>query len=205
MAIPFRDAAELERLGAAGFLRVRPDGVEGAWRAALFLTNARGEPLDFAYNRIRLPQRFLWRAPDAAAYAARRLAASLFEVCPRAPVLLLALAQETAPALFTRELDLAVPAARLAGAGTPPAAGEDAEDVTDAEEGGGVGALRLLWAGRAPPAEHAARLLLLQLSQRGLLAEPFDRAEAGLVEVYGLLGGAGEGDDDELVAGAPER
>ena len=190
MAVPFRDAAEIERLGAAGFFRILPDAAPGAYRGALFLVNAHGEPLEFAYNRIRLPQPFLWRAEDVAPYAARRLAASLFEICPREPALLLCLAGEVGAALFTRDLDLAVPASRMTIEGIAPDNGEEAEDA--------INGARLLWAGRRPTADAPARRLLDRLAECDLLSEPFERTAAGLCEVYGPAR-PGEDGDDELV------
>jgi hypothetical protein len=190
VAVPFRDAEEIRRLGAAGFLRVLPDAGPGAFRGALFLVNARSEPLEFAYNRIRLPQPFLWREGDVAEYATRRLAASLFEICPRAPALLLCLEREVGPRLFARDLDLAVPVARLAGPGARPGEGEEPEAA--------LGSGTLLWAGRRPAEGDRARVLLDRLAGRGLLGEPFRRAARGLAEVYGHRG-RGEEDDGELV------
>jgi hypothetical protein len=196
VAIPFRGAEEVARLGAAGYLRIRSDGAPGAYRGGLFLVNARSEPLEFAYARIRLPRTGLWREADRAPYAARRLAGSLFEVCPRAPALLLCLAGETGAELFARDLALAIPAARLAAAGAMPGEGEDAEDTP--------GGVRLLWAGRRPGAEAPARRLLERLAERGLLAEPLDRAAKGLDEVYGPAGRGGD-DDGAMVEGAAGR
>lgn len=196
MGIPFRDAEEIEALGAAAFLRIRAEPAPGAYQGALFLVNARGEPLEFAYNRIVLPQPFLWTAGAGSAYAARRLATSLFEICPRAPSLILALATEVGSALFVRELDLALPVARLARGAVAPGDGEDAE----AAAGGGT----LLWAGRRPAPESAARRLLERLGGRGMLAEPFERAAAGLAEVY-RPGDAGEEERGELVERADGR
>lgn len=194
MPVPFRDAAEIERLGAAGFLRILPDATSGAYRGALFLVDARSEPLEFVYNRIRLPQPLLWRAEDRASYAARRLAASLFEICPREPALLLCLAREVDAALFTRDLDLAVPVARVVVAAPDPVA--EAEEV--------AGGTRLLWAGRRPPVDSPARRLLDRLAERDLLTEPFDRIAAGLREVYGPAG-PGEDGNGELVERAAHR
>jgi hypothetical protein len=196
VAVPFRDAEEIRRAGAAGFLRILPGGGPGAFRGALFLVNARSEPLEFAYNRIRLPQPFLWRGADLAEYATRRLAASLFEVCPRPPALLLCLEREVGPRLFARDLDLAVPVARLAAPGTRPGEGEEAEEA--------VGSGTLLWAGRRPADGDRAWVLLDRLAERGLLSEPFRRAARGLAEVYGH-GAHGEEDDGELVEGETDR
>ncbi|HYW05933.1 MAG TPA: hypothetical protein VE913_03190 [Longimicrobium sp.] len=196
MAIPFRGAEEIARLGGAGYLRFLSEGAPGAFRGGLLLVNARSEPLEFAHARIRLPRTGLWREADRAPYAARRLAASLFEVCPRAPALLLCLAGETGAELFTRDLALAIPTARVAAAGAVPGEGEDAEDTRCG--------VRLLWAGRRPGVEAPARRLLERLAERGLLAEPLDRAAAGLDEVYGPAGRGGD-DDRALVERAAGR
>lgn len=196
MAIPFRGAEEVVRLGAAGYLRILGDAAPGAYRGGLLLVNARSEPLEFAYARIRLPRTGLWREADQVPYAARRLAGSLFEVCPRAPALLLCLASETGAELFTRDLALAVPVARLAAAGATPGEGEDVEDTP-------CGA-RLLWAGRRPGVDAPARRLLERLAERGLLAEPLDRAAVGLDEVYGPAGRRGD-DAGAMVEGASGR
>lgn len=196
MAIPFRGAEEVARLGAAGYLRFLSEGAPGAFRGGLFLVNARSEPLEFAYARIRLPRTGLWREADRAPYAARRLAASLFEVCPRAPALLLCLAGETGAELFTRDLALTIPIARLAAAGAAPGEGEDAEDTPCG--------VRLLWAGRRPDVEAPARRLLERLAERGLLGDPLDRAAAGLDEVYGPTGRGGD-EDGAMVERAAGR
>ena len=94
MPVPFRDAADLNRLGSAGFLRILPADAEDAVLGALFLVNAGGEPVEFTFNRLEVVQRFLWRAEDLHRHAARRLTASLFEICPRIPSVILALAEE---------------------------------------------------------------------------------------------------------------
>ena len=88
MPVPFRYDDELEHLGAAAFLRIDPD--EGSYRGALFLIDARGEPLEFAYNRVDVLNRFLWREEQLRRHVCRRLAAALLEICPRVPSVLLA-------------------------------------------------------------------------------------------------------------------
>ncbi len=112
--IPFQDAADLEALGAAAFLKIEPAGRVGGGessqragrgegggepnrlagptgvRGALFLINARGEPLEFAYNRVETPSTFLWRTQRSAAprrAAPGGLAADGLRPHPAAPAL----------------------------------------------------------------------------------------------------------------------
>ncbi|MBI4544760.1 MAG: hypothetical protein HY703_06180 [Gemmatimonadetes bacterium] len=193
MPIHFRDAEQIESLGSAGFLRFLPLDNDGTYLGALFLVNARSEPLEFSYNRIDVPQRFLWRKQDLRRHIARRLAASLFEICPRVPSVLLCLADEVEVELFSEELELSVPAARLA-AGTSPvgqAAGEEREVLSEDEP------VQVFWIGGRPPDEAPARRMVLRLAARGLLIEPFERAATGLREVYRL-----EAKEDEGVVGS---
>lgn len=92
MPIPFRDANELEDLGTAGYLKIKQMPDVSGYLGALFLTNARGEPIEFTYNRIKTPHTFLWRNDDIRRHAARKLTASLLSLCPKIPRLLLCLA-----------------------------------------------------------------------------------------------------------------
>ena len=64
MPIPFRDADEIEELGAVAYLKVAAIEDRGTYRGALFLVNARGEPLEFTYNSVETPNTYLWRKED---------------------------------------------------------------------------------------------------------------------------------------------
>ncbi|MBI4538985.1 MAG: hypothetical protein HY704_05675 [Gemmatimonadetes bacterium] len=181
MPIPFRDAEEIDTLGSAAFLRFISLNAEQSWCGALFLVNARSEPLEFTYNRIEIPHRFLWRKRDLLQHAVRRIATSLFEICPRVPAVLLCRGEEVEPELFTQEISVGVPVARVAieekliGQGP----GEEQETVeTDR--------IQLFWVGGIPPDDTNARRLVARFAARGMLLEPFDRAAAGLHEVYGV-------------------
>lgn len=147
---------------------------------ALFLVNARGEPAEFSYNRLDVVQRFLWRADGLMRYATRRLTASLFEICPRAPAVVLCLADEIPVELFSHDLRVEVPTARLAeeSAVAGLGAGEERVLVGEAEP------VQVFWNGEVPGVGVAARRLVDHLAARGLLLEPFERALAGLREVY---------------------
>src|SRR5262245_59719492 len=129
MPVPFRYDDELERLGSAAFLRIEPE--EGGYRGALFLMDARGEPMEFAYNRVEVLNRFLWREEELRQHVARRLVATLLEIRPRVPALLLCRAEEVAPELFSDEIHLTIPVCRVAdeAAVTGQSADEELERV----------------------------------------------------------------------------
>jgi len=193
--VPFRDLQGDAAGGVAGFLRVLPDEDEGHYMGALFLINALGEPLEFTYNRLEIVQRFLWRRDGLRRHAARRLASSLFEICPRVPDLLLCLAEEVEPELFTQELEVSIPVARLAG--ETAIVGQVA--IEERELLGHEERVQLFWQGRQPEPGSPQRPLVERLAARGLLLEPFERARAGLHEVYGARGREAESDGDRLV------
>src|SRR4030095_6435496 len=114
MPIPYRDSDALDELGAVGYLKIEPVTDGSGYLGALFLLNARGEPLEFTYNRIDTPNTFLWRQDDLRRHAARKLTASLFSLCPRTPRLLLCLAKEIGSELFIQDIQVSIPVCRLA-------------------------------------------------------------------------------------------
>jgi hypothetical protein len=179
--IPFRDAADLDDLGVAAFLRIERQARGSAYLGALFAVNARGEPIELVYNAIETPHPFLWRPADLRRHAERRLVASLLGAAEVAPRLILCLAGETGAELFSRDVLVDVPVGRVDA--PDPAArraapgGDAAPPVPDAAH--------VFWH-PAPPADGSTeRALFEQLAARGLLLEPFDRAADGLREVYG--------------------
>jgi hypothetical protein len=198
MPIAFRDADELESLGSAGFLRFVPVEGGSGYLGALFLVNARSEPVEFSYNRIDVPQRFLWRSQDLRSHVVRRLATSLFEICPRVPSVLLCLAGEVEAELFSDVIQVAIPVARVAEEAdlVGQAAGERREVIPDEQP------VQLFWSGEQPPEDAPARRLVAYLAARGVLLEPFERAAIGLREVYRLPEAE---DDGHVVDGTPPR
>ena len=114
MPVPFREVADLDRLGSAAFLRILLAEGDDAFLGALFLVNAAGEPVEFTYNRLEIVQRFLWRSEDLRRHAARRLTSSLFEICPRLPSVILCLADEAPAELFSEDIAVELPTARIA-------------------------------------------------------------------------------------------
>ena len=181
MPVPFHDPEDLEALGAAAFLKIEPAGGGTGYYGALFLVHARGEPLEFAYNRVEIPETFLWRPADLRRHAERKLVTSLLTVCARVPRLLLCLADEVGSELFCEDVRVALPVGRIARSlhTIAYAAGEVEELVEQPEP------LHLFWFPEPPAGDSAERRLVDRLTARGLLLEPFERASEGLREVYG--------------------
>src|SRR5919197_4701915 len=135
MPIPYRDADDLDELGTVGYLKIEPTVSGSGYVGALFLINARGEPVEFTYNRIETPHTFLWRQDDLRRHAARKLTASLFSLCPRTPRLLLCLAQEIGSELFCQDLQISIPVCRIAPASEAlPYADAETKDTMHASE-----------------------------------------------------------------------
>jgi hypothetical protein len=184
MPVSFRDDDEVDALGSAGFLKIdrSPDGA--CCLGALFVIDARGIPLEFAYNRVTVPHPFLWREADLRRYVERRLVASLLSVCTHQPRLLLCRADEVGTALFTEDIRVDIPVGLV---GELPTSGRrvdlDTGEVLDNDDA--VLAPPLTWLSAAPEQESPDERLVERLSARGLLYEPFDRAAIGLREAYG--------------------
>lgn len=174
MPIPFRDADDVEELGSAAFLKLERSESGTAYLGALLLINARGEPLEFTYNRIDLPQTFLWRPADLRRHAERKLAASLLGACAETPRLLLCLADEAGRELFTRDIDVSILVGRV---GRPIGATDQTSDEVPEPP-------HVAWHPEPPPDASLERRLFERLSAHGLLLEPFERALIGLHEVY---------------------
>jgi len=178
--IPYRDADDLNELGTAGYLKIEPSSAGSGYLGALFLINARGEPIEFTYNRIETPHTFLWRQADIRRHAERKLTASLLLVCPRTPRILLCLAEEVGSELFCQDIQLSIPVCRIAPAMRATAfSGQETQEATEASE-----PMHLFWFPGKPQHDSGERRLLQELTSRGLLVEPFDRAAIGLKEVY---------------------
>lgn len=180
MPIPFRDIDESADLGLAGYLTIEAAPGGAGYLGALFLSNARGEPVEFTYNRIEVANTFLWRPADLRRHAQRRLTASLLSAGPQTPRLLLCRANEVAGEIFTQDIALPIPVGRL----SPTLQAIDYDTGEIAEVAAGEADAHLAWI-PAPPAENSPeRQLVDALIARGLLGEPFERAQAGLHEVY---------------------
>jgi hypothetical protein len=179
MPIPYRDADDLGELGIAGYLKIEPFSVGYGYIGALFLINARGEPIEFTYNRIETPHTFLWRENDIKRHASRKLTTSLFSLCPKTPRLIICLAEEVSSDLFCLDVQLAIPVCRVAPAMKAVSfSGAETQDVLQDND-----PLNLFWFPGKPHDDSLELRLLRVLTSRGLLMEPFERASSGLREV----------------------
>jgi hypothetical protein len=180
--IPFTDVDDFGELGSAAYLKLESSPDKGCCLGALLVISPRGEPLEFGYNRVRVPQAFLWREADLRRYVQRRLTASLLSVCSQQPRLLLCLAGEIDTPLFSEDLQLEVPVVRVALPGpalrrVDTETGEVLEEVDLPPQ--------IAWQPAPPDAASLERQLFEHLSTHGLLLEPFVRALTALREVYG--------------------
>jgi hypothetical protein len=179
--IPFRDEDERDEWGTAAHLRLEPDPDRAGYRGALFQINARGEPVEFTYNRVETPNSFLWRPADVRRAALRRLTASLLAACPQTPRVLFALAAEVPSELFAQDLQAAVPVCRVAtGLETTEYSTLEVAEMLDQDD-----PVHLFWFPAPPAVGSPEGALTRHLTAHGLLLEPFERAAIGLAEVYG--------------------
>ena len=177
LPVPFRDLTAGEESGVAGYLRFidEPDG-KGI-RGALFIVSSRGEPLDFSFTRIDVHSSFLWRAGEARRQAVTALTKTLFQAATRVPTIILALADEVPPRVFTEDVEVGVPLCRVITAEMAvQAASEEKEQLSDSVD--------LFWVNGRPLPESPARSLIDALNGRHLLTEPFERASIGIQEVF---------------------
>lgn len=177
MPVPFRDQTENESHGLAGYLRFVVEPGERGIRAALFYVNSRGEPIDFSFNRIDTPASFLWRTDEIRRRAVTTLAKALFVASVKNPTLLLVLADEVPPRVFTEDLIVEVPLCRVADDGATVHASNEFRELF-------AEAVNLFWVDEQPTPESPARRLLEALHGRKLFTEPFERAATGLEEAF---------------------
>jgi hypothetical protein len=192
MPIPFSDVEDRDTLGSAAFLKlnlnlepeleVERSSDDACCLGALFVISARGEPLEFAYNRVRVPQPYLWRQTDLRSYVERRLTTSLLSVCSQQPRLVVCLANEVSTGLFSQGLQLEVPVARVSE--LPPSRRRVDPETGEVFEDEDVQP-QVAWQPAPPDAGSAACVLWEHLTAHGLVFEPFGRAALGLLEVYG--------------------
>ena len=177
MSVPFRDLREEDGLGVAGYLRFVTEQQGNGIQGALFLVNARGEPVDFAFSRIDVPGSFLWRNGESKRRSIASLAAVLFQACPKTPSVLFCLAEEVDPRIFGDDLYVEIPLCRVTETGNSPyATSESMEALTDG--------LHLFWVTQSPLAESPARQMVSALQGRQLITEPFERTIQGLEEAF---------------------
>lgn len=180
MAIPYRDIDQLNDLGVAGYLKIQPLQKLSGYLGALFLINARGEPVEFTYNRMETPYNFLWRQNDIRRHATRKLIATIFSVCPKTPRLILCLAEEIGSELFAQDIQISIPVCRIAPA--PTAISVSSPEIQEREETEAL--VNLSWYPEIPLNDSLEEKLIHELIKRGLFIEPFERALSGLRTVY---------------------
>lgn len=164
MPILYQTSTNDDPIATAGYLKFLPRAARDMWFGALFIMNARGEPVEFAHARVRAPKSVLWRPVDLELRCLESLCTSMFEACPVAPDILLCLTREVAPGLFQERVSPEMPVVR----------------ISLDESTGEIGAEWLLEPAQGSPQSQ----LFDSISERGLLLEPFERAEVGLREVY---------------------
>ena len=177
MPIPFRDLTEDENTGVVGYLRFvdEPDGK--GMRGALFVMSPRGEPIDFSFTRIDVHGGFMWRAGESRRQAVTALIKALFQSAGKIPAVIISLADEVPPRVFTEDLEVQIPLCRVVTTEmTPQAASEEHESISDS--------LDLFWVTGRPPSDSSAGKLIEGLKDRQLLLEPFERALIGLEEAF---------------------
>jgi hypothetical protein len=175
--IPFHDVGDVEELGSAGFLKLEPfvgeNQVTVGAVAGLLVINARGEPLEFAFNRVELRHPVLWGERLARCHLQRRLVASLLSVCSSDPRLLACMDDEIDADLFGRELRLEMSVVRLQAFQTR---GEPSLPIP------------VVWQPAPPSDDSPEHRLFERLGAHGLLREPFERASLALREVFSPSG-----------------
>lgn len=187
MSVPYRSVLDEDERNVSGaFFRLLPID-RHRFVAALLFIDARGEPLEFTYNGANVKNRFLWREHDVDLAVTRDLLTSLLDACPREPSALFFLAREVSAELFTDEIDVQHPVARVAG-GDETVGYASIEEIERLEAASTV---QLFWVRGRPSDATPAHRLVERLAARGLLLEPFDRVHAGLREAYGLDGDDG--------------
>jgi hypothetical protein len=190
MGVPYRSVLDEDERNVSGAF-FRSFAVDrDTYVGGLLLVDARGEPIEFTYNRVGVKNRFLWRERDLSQATARELLAGLLDTCPRDPTALFFLAKEVSPDLLSDDVDIQRPVARVAAADETVGLAADEEH----ERVEGSGAVQLFWVHGKPSEATPAHRLVQRLAARGLLLEPFERALAGLRETYELGDEASDGD-----------
>lgn len=182
MRVRYRDQDEIDDLGNAAFLRIGRIANPNGYVGGLLTVNARGEPLEFTYNRIETPPSTLWRASELRRTAVKQLAVSLLEKLSKPVEVVLCLARQSMVDLFRLDIELAAPICIVPG--LPEISDSDGDVPRQAIE-------VLNWLPEEPSSTSVPHRLVAELERRGLLLEPFERTSAGLREVFtGLADGS---------------
>lgn len=176
MPIPFRDLRTGETTAVIAYLRFidEPDGA--GVKGALFVTSERGDPMEFCFTKIDTPSSPLWQTDLIRSHAVSSIAKALFEAANYLPDVVLALAAEAPPEVFSEELAVQVPMCRVAQEAGPAAPEEEVQRLSDS--------LCLHWVSGYPVEDVRLADLVETLKSRQLLLEPFERAALGIQEAF---------------------
>ena len=177
MPVPFKNAMNGDTPGVVGFLRVLDEEDGAGIRAALFAASAVDAPLEFCFTRADFDDSALWRTGEARRVAIASLIRELFLSANRTPDIILGLADEIPPQVFSEDIAVDVPVCRVS---TDPA---PRRGVSEEIERLGS-SLFLVWSAAPPAVGSVARRLLAALAERPNPLEPFDRVAAGIAEAY---------------------
>jgi len=182
MGVPYRSLLDEDERNVSGaFFRALPVD-PNTHVGGLLLIDARGEPVEFTYNRVAAKHRFLWRERDLKRAVSRELLASLLDPCPKSPSAIFCLAREVEPEILLEDIDIQKPVARVPDANESiGVAGEEEHERLEA-----TSSVQLFWVRGRPSDATPAHRLVERLASRGLLLEPFERVVAGLREAYEL-------------------
>jgi hypothetical protein len=177
MPIPFESARNGETPGVIGFLRFVDEGQGKGIRAALFATSALQLPLEFCFTRVDLADSVLWEEGQARRVAVVSLIRELFRSVNRTPDVVLGLADEIPPLVFSEEISVEIPVCRVSADPAPRrGASEEIEQLKPP--------LFLVWSTPPPSEGTVARRLLKVLAEHPNPLEPFHRVAAGIAEAY---------------------
>ena len=163
--------------GVIGFLRLLDEEHGAGIRAALFAASALDLPLEFCFTRVDLDDSVLWRKGEARRVAVASLIRTLFNAANRTPDVILGLADEIPPLVFSEDIRVDAPVCRVS---TDPAPRRGVSE--EIEQLGS--SLFLVWSAPPPTEGSVARRLLNVLAERPNPLEPFDRVTAGIAEAY---------------------
>ena len=113
MPIPFDNSRNGDSPGVIGFLRILDEEQGAGIRAALFAASALETPLEFCFTRVDLEDSVLMREGQARRVAAASLIRALFSSVNRTPDIILGLADEIPPLVFSEDVRVAIPLCRV--------------------------------------------------------------------------------------------
>ena len=179
MPVPFDESdPESARAEAVAWLRLVDEEDGEGVRAALFQTTSQGEPLELCFARAA--RRRSAAAPGAGEPDQRALLAKfLFRAAEPSPILVLGLAEEIPPEVFTEAIRLRVSVClcRIEHIGASRQAGPGSECGSAVRN-----RLALIWC--SEQLGEAGRRTLDELMERTGSHEPFDRAAGALAEAF---------------------